>query len=57
MRPTDLDELVGQDHVLGESGVLRRALESGSIFSCILYGPPGCGKSSIAELIRKYVDA
>uniref|UniRef100_A0A832I8V3 Replication-associated recombination protein A n=1 Tax=Pseudothermotoga hypogea TaxID=57487 RepID=A0A832I8V3_9THEM len=57
MRPKDLDELVGQDHVLGESGVLRRALESGSIFSCILYGPPGCGKSSIAELIRKYVDA
>ncbi|WP_041077450.1 replication-associated recombination protein A [Thermotoga caldifontis] len=57
MRPTDLDELVGQDHVLGRNGVLRRALESGSIFSCILYGPPGCGKSSIAELIRKYVDA
>ncbi|WP_448523457.1 replication-associated recombination protein A [Pseudothermotoga sp.] len=57
MRPRDLDELVGQDHVLGENGVLRRALESGSIFSCILYGPPGCGKSSIAELIKKYVDA
>lgn len=57
MRPKDLNELVGQDHVLGESGVLRRALESGSIFSCILYGPPGCGKSSIAELIKKYVDA
>ncbi|HBT38778.1 MAG: replication-associated recombination protein A [Pseudothermotoga sp.] len=57
MRPKDLDELVGQEHVLGENGVLRRALESGSIFSCILYGPPGCGKSSIAELIRKYVDA
>jgi putative ATPase len=57
MRPKDLNELVGQDHVLGENGVLRRALESGSIFSCILYGPPGCGKSSIAELIKKYVDA
>ncbi|WP_448517629.1 replication-associated recombination protein A [Pseudothermotoga sp.] len=57
MRPKDLDELVGQEHVLGENGVLRRALESGSIFSCILYGPPGCGKSSIAELIKKYVDA
>lgn len=57
MRPKDLDELVGQDHVLGNNGILRRALSSGSIFSCILYGPPGCGKSSIAELIKKYVDA
>lgn len=57
MRPKDLDELVGQDHVLGSNGILRRALLSGSIFSCILYGPPGCGKSSIAELIKKYVDA
>lgn len=57
MRPKDLDGLVGQDHVLGSNGILRRALLSGSIFSCILYGPPGCGKSSIAELIKKYVDA
>lgn len=57
MRPKDLDELIGQDHVLGSNGILRRALLSGSIFSCILYGPPGCGKSSIAELIKKYVDA
>ncbi|MCS7175850.1 replication-associated recombination protein A [Pseudothermotoga sp.] len=57
MRPKSLEELVGQDHVLGSDGVLRRALLSGSMFSCILYGPPGCGKSSIAELIKKYVDA
>lgn len=57
MRPKDLDELVGQDHVVGENGILRRALESGTIFSCILYGPPGSGKSSIAEIIKKYVDA
>ncbi|MEN3007679.1 replication-associated recombination protein A [Pseudothermotoga sp.] len=57
MRPKSLEELVGQDHVLGSDGILRRALLSGSMFSCILYGPPGCGKSSIAELIKKYVDA
>ncbi len=53
VRPKTLDDLVGQQHVMGKDGILRKALEKGSIFSCILYGPPGCGKSSIAELIKK----
>ncbi|AEH50232.1 replication-associated recombination protein A [Pseudothermotoga thermarum] len=57
VRPKDLDDLVGQSHVMGKDGILRKALEKGTIFSCILYGPPGCGKSSIGELIRKYVNA
>ncbi len=57
VRPKTLDDLVGQQHVMGKDGILRKALEKGSIFSCILYGPPGCGKSSIAELIKKYVNA
>ncbi len=57
VRPKNLDDLIGQQHVMGKDGILRKALEKGSIFSCILYGPPGCGKSSIAELIRKYVNA
>lgn len=57
VRPKNLEDLVGQQHVMGKDGILRKALERGSIFSCILYGPPGCGKSSIAELIRKYVNA
>lgn len=57
VRPKNLEDLIGQQHVMGKDGILRKALEKGSIFSCILYGPPGCGKSSIAELIRKYVNA
>lgn len=57
VRPKSLDDLIGQQHVMGKEGVLRKALEKGTVFSCILYGPPGCGKSSIAELIRKYVNA
>lgn len=57
VRPKNLEDLIGQQHVMGKDGILRKALERGSIFSCILYGPPGCGKSSIAELIRKYVNA
>ncbi len=57
VRPKDLDDLIGQGHVMGKEGILRKALEKGTIFSCILYGPPGCGKSSIGELIRRYVDA
>ncbi|WP_041084090.1 replication-associated recombination protein A [Thermotoga profunda] len=57
VRPKNFEDLIGQQHVMGKDGILRRALEKGSIFSCILYGPPGCGKSSIAELIRKYVNA
>ncbi|HEY8542418.1 MAG TPA: replication-associated recombination protein A [Pseudothermotoga sp.] len=57
VRPKNLEDLIGQQHVMGKDGILRKALEKGNIFSCILYGPPGCGKSSIAELIRKYVNA
>lgn len=57
VRPKNIEDLVGQNHVMGKDGILRKALEKGTIFSCILYGPPGCGKSSIAELIRKYVNA
>ena len=57
LRPKNFDELVGQEHVMGEDGVLRKVLQRGRVFSCILYGPPGSGKSSIAELIRRSVDA
>ncbi|ABV33648.1 MULTISPECIES: replication-associated recombination protein A [Pseudothermotoga] len=57
VRPKNVEDLVGQQHVMGKEGILRKALEKGMMFSCVLYGPPGCGKSSIAELIRKHVDA
>jgi len=44
MRPQTLDEYVGQQHLVGEKAVLRRAVESGRIPSFILWGPPGVGK-------------
>jgi putative ATPase len=51
MRPRDLSEFVGQDHVLGPGRLLRRAIESGRFMSVILYGPPGVGKTALAHLI------
>lgn len=51
MRPRSLDEFVGQQHFLGDGKLLRRILESDRLSSVIFYGPPGCGKTSLAELI------
>lgn len=53
LRPRVLDEVVGQDHVLGEGGYLRRMMESGQYNSLIFWGPPGCGKTTLARLIAK----
>jgi putative ATPase len=50
MRPRSLDELVGQEHVLGEGSALRTAIESGHPHSAILYGPPGSGKTTLARI-------
>ena len=50
MRPRVLDELVGQEHVLGEGSALRTAIESGHPHSAILYGPPGAGKTTLARI-------
>jgi putative ATPase len=50
MRPRRLDELVGQEHVLGEGSALRTAIESGKPHSSILYGPPGSGKTTLARI-------
>lgn len=49
MRPTHYDYIVGQDHLVGENGVLRKMIEKQCLFSFILYGEPGCGKTTIAE--------
>jgi putative ATPase len=50
MRPRSLDELVGQEHVLGEGSALRTAIEGGHPHSAILYGPPGSGKTTLARI-------
>jgi putative ATPase len=51
MRPQTLDDLVGQDHLTGKGSVLRTAIENGKIPSMILWGPPGTGKTTIANII------
>lgn len=51
MRPTTLDDLVGQQHLTGKGSILRRAIEQGNIPSMILWGPPGTGKTTIANII------
>jgi putative ATPase len=51
IRPSTLDELVGQDHLTGKSSILRTAIEHGKIPSMILWGPPGTGKTTIAHII------
>ena len=51
MRPRDLDEFVGQEHILGEGKLLRRAIEHDELTSVIFWGPPGCGKSALASVI------
>ncbi|HEX6602167.1 MAG TPA: glycine betaine ABC transporter substrate-binding protein, partial [Solirubrobacterales bacterium] len=50
MRPRTLDEVIGQEHVLGEGSALRTAIESGKPHSAILYGPPGAGKTTLARI-------
>jgi putative ATPase len=57
MRPRTLDEIVGQPRLLGEGAPLRRAIEAGHVHSMVLWGPPGCGKTTLALLLAKYADA
>lgn len=51
VRPKELDDIVGQKHILGKGKVLRRLIESGNIQNLIFYGPPGTGKTSVAHII------
>lgn len=50
MRPTVLDEVAGQKHLIGESGILRRVIDSGNIGNMIFFGPPGVGKTTVANI-------
>ena len=52
-----LDEIVGQQRLIGPDKALRRALEAGKIHSMVLWGPPGCGKTTLALLVARYADA
>ena len=55
MRPRKLDELVGQEHLTGPNGIIRMAIHAGNIPSMILWGPPGVGKTTIANIIANEV--
>ncbi len=56
IRPRDLDEVVGQKHILGQGGLLRRIIESGSIPNMVFYGPSGTGKTTVANIIARRTD-
>ena len=51
VRPTTLDEFVGQEHIVRRGGVIERAIKNGTLGSCIFYGPPGTGKTTIIKCI------
>ena len=56
MRPRSLDDYVGQQHLVGEGAVLRKMIDSGRISSFILWGPPGVGKTTLAQIIAETLD-
>lgn len=53
IRPKTLDDVVGQQHILGPNKVLRRIIESGTIPNMVFYGPSGVGKTTVASIIAK----
>ncbi|MBN1354019.1 MAG: AAA family ATPase, partial [Candidatus Omnitrophica bacterium] len=57
MRPRSLQEFVGQEHILGEGKLLKRAIEADRITSLVFYGPPGCGKTALGYVISIATDS
>lgn len=55
LRPQNLDDYTGQQHLVGEGAVLRKAIESGTVPSLIFWGPPGVGKTTLAQMIANYL--
>ena len=53
LRPQTLDEVYGQEHILGEGAVLRRLINSGKVPNMVFYGPSGTGKTTVANIIAK----
>ena len=53
MRPLSFDDVIGQKHLIGQNGILRKMIENKKILSYILYGPPGTGKTTIANIFAK----
>ena len=53
LRPETLDEVYGQEHILGEGAILRRLIDSGKIPNMVFYGPSGTGKTTVANIIAK----
>jgi putative ATPase len=55
--PENLEDFVGQEHIVGEKGPLKKLLSKGKVFSSIFYGPPGVGKTTLARIISKIIEA
>ena len=56
LRPVSMDDLIGQEHLTGKGSILRKAMEQGNLPSMILWGPPGVGKTTIANIIAHSLD-